>query len=271
MVNVSAECWPLYRPRYLLIVSRYVNQNSADTLVDIGTSLINTSTDILVKRCTKYTWSMMFENTLINSYFTWEIFLNPLCFGNLWVQFWTGVRVESEAWWWNNRVLCKSIAGFIVATESIFTPLLGTLKTHWGLGVRLKPSENAARENLFWGGLTTEYAKVPELTWIHPQSQCHFVNSALAFMYKLSWLNPMHRIVWKLSAIWNAWNSIVGKTYSAEMHCTSGNVSLKVSTLCHCFSIPTQVGAGGVSLVLGKLRVESWSSVLEKMQKYHWA
>lgn len=61
----------------------------------------------------------------------------------------------------------------------------------------------------------------------------------------------------------------MGKTYSAEMHCTSENVSLKVSTLCHCFSISTQVGAGGVYLVLGKLRVESWSSVLEKMQKYH--
>lgn len=145
------------------------------------------------------------------------MFLNLLCFGNLCIQFWTGVCVESEAWWWNNRVLCKSIAGFIVATESIFTPLLGTLKTHWGLGVRFKPSENAARDNVFWRGLTTESAKVSELTWNHPQSQCHSVDNVLAFMYKLSWMNPMHRIVWKLSAIWNAWNSIVGKTYSAEM------------------------------------------------------
>lgn len=175
--------------------------------------------------------------------------------------------VESEACWWNNRVLCKSIAGFIVATESIFTPLLGTLKTHWGLGVRFKPSENAARENVFWGGLTTESAKVPELTWIHPQSQCHSVDYVQIIVNES---NALH-CVETLSAIWNAWNSIVGKTYSAEMHCTSENVSLKVSTLCHCFSIPTQVGVGGVSLVLGKLRVKSWSSVLEKIQKYHWA
>ena len=43
MVNVSAECWPLYKQRYLPTVSRYVDHHSADVSVDI---LVNMSTDI---------------------------------------------------------------------------------------------------------------------------------------------------------------------------------------------------------------------------------
>ena len=83
-------------------------------------------------------------------------------------------------------------------------------------------------------------------------------------------MNPMHCIVWKLSlqsemhetALW-------GRHTLLNCIAHRKNVSLKVSTLCHCFSIPTQVGVGGVTLVHGNLRVKSWSSVLEKIQKYH--
>ena len=34
-------------------------------------------------------------------------------------------------------------------TEYYVNQSQGTLKAHWGLGVRFKPSENAARENVF--------------------------------------------------------------------------------------------------------------------------
>ena len=43
MVSVSAECRPLYLPRYLPIVSQYVDHHSADISVD---AFIDTSTDI---------------------------------------------------------------------------------------------------------------------------------------------------------------------------------------------------------------------------------
>ena len=43
MVNVSAECWPLYRLRHLSIFGRYVDHNSADISVDTS---IDMSTDI---------------------------------------------------------------------------------------------------------------------------------------------------------------------------------------------------------------------------------
>ena len=42
MVSVSAECRPLYRPRYLPIVGRYVDHHSADISVDTS---VDTSTD----------------------------------------------------------------------------------------------------------------------------------------------------------------------------------------------------------------------------------
>ena len=40
--SISAECRPLYRPRYLPIVGRHVHHHSADILVD---TLVDTSTD----------------------------------------------------------------------------------------------------------------------------------------------------------------------------------------------------------------------------------
>lgn len=43
MVSISAECQPLYRPRYLPIISRYVDHHLADISVDTS---VNTSTDI---------------------------------------------------------------------------------------------------------------------------------------------------------------------------------------------------------------------------------
>ena len=42
MASVSVECRPLYRPRYLPIVGRYVDQHSADISVDTS---VDTSTD----------------------------------------------------------------------------------------------------------------------------------------------------------------------------------------------------------------------------------
>ena len=90
MVDVSAECRPLYRPRYLPIVGRYVGRYlswyigryvdrhiSVDILTDtrlicrptyrltlgryvdqyICRELVDMSTDISVQGCTKYTWS----------------------------------------------------------------------------------------------------------------------------------------------------------------------------------------------------------------------
>ena len=43
MVNVSAECRALYRPRYRPTVGRYIDRHSADMSVNIST---DTSTDI---------------------------------------------------------------------------------------------------------------------------------------------------------------------------------------------------------------------------------
>ena len=44
MFSISAECRPLYRPRYLPIVGRYVDHHSADISVN---ALVDTSTDTL--------------------------------------------------------------------------------------------------------------------------------------------------------------------------------------------------------------------------------
>ena len=70
MVSVSAECRLLYRPRYLPIVSRYVDFDSADISVDtsvdmltdisqslyrlrVGRVSVDMSTDVSVEGCTK--------------------------------------------------------------------------------------------------------------------------------------------------------------------------------------------------------------------------
>ena len=45
MVSVSAECRPVYRPRYLLIVGQNVDLDSADISVD---TLLDMSTDIFL-------------------------------------------------------------------------------------------------------------------------------------------------------------------------------------------------------------------------------
>ena len=83
MVSVSAECRPLYQPRYLPIVSQYLDHHSADILVDTSVDTLTDtsrstyrptrdryvsrvsvdittemSTDISVEGCTKYTWSL---------------------------------------------------------------------------------------------------------------------------------------------------------------------------------------------------------------------
>ena len=93
MVDVSAECRPLYRPRYLPIVGRYVGQylgwyigryvdrhisvdisaecppicrptyrSTLGRYVDryIGQESVDMLTDISVEGCTKYTWSWIF-------------------------------------------------------------------------------------------------------------------------------------------------------------------------------------------------------------------
>ena len=43
MVSLLTKCWPLYQPRYLPIVGRYVDLDSADISVDTS---VNTSTNI---------------------------------------------------------------------------------------------------------------------------------------------------------------------------------------------------------------------------------
>ena len=39
MVSISAECWPLCRPRYLPIVGRYVDLDLADISVDTSADI----------------------------------------------------------------------------------------------------------------------------------------------------------------------------------------------------------------------------------------
>ena len=51
MVSVSAECWPLHRPRHLPIVGRYANHHSADMLVDTSVDML-TDTSWLTYRLT---------------------------------------------------------------------------------------------------------------------------------------------------------------------------------------------------------------------------
>ena len=86
MVSVSAECWPLYQPRYLPIVGRYLgwyigwygdwhisvvisaesrlicwpihrSSVSWDVVRYISRVSVEMSTDVSVEGCTKYTWS----------------------------------------------------------------------------------------------------------------------------------------------------------------------------------------------------------------------
>ena len=83
MVSILAKCWPLYRLRYLPIVGRYVDLDSADISVDssVDTStdksrslyrlrvgqyferhicgvFVDMSNDISVEGCKKYSWSI---------------------------------------------------------------------------------------------------------------------------------------------------------------------------------------------------------------------
>lgn len=66
MVSVSAECRLLYQPRYLPIVGRYVDLDSAyimvDTSVDTWTNISRSlyQPRVLVEGCAKYTWSIIF-------------------------------------------------------------------------------------------------------------------------------------------------------------------------------------------------------------------
>ena len=60
MVNVLAECWPLYQVRYLLAVSWYVDHHSANISVDIS---VDMSTNI----------SRSLYRTSVGQYVDWHI------------------------------------------------------------------------------------------------------------------------------------------------------------------------------------------------------
>ena len=66
----STECWPLYRPRYLPIVGRYVNHISTDISTDM-------SVYISVDRRTKYTWPGNCNALSPDLHTSWQTFWNP--------------------------------------------------------------------------------------------------------------------------------------------------------------------------------------------------